>query len=212
MEPVPLDPGEEVSVSPEAGAAQELPMTSVDPRSKDDILRAIDEIEAEVAAFFGGLSDTELVHREGDAWTPAEHLAHLATSVSAVARGLGMPRLLLRLRFGRAWAPSRSYGELRRDYKERLAAGGRASGVYVPPREDPSPDAVASLRAALLARWGRVNGRLRDALAPWSERQLDRIRLPHPLLGKLTTREMLFFTLYHGRHHVEGAARRLPRP
>ena len=182
------------------------------PRSKDEILRAIDDVEAEVAAFFGGLSDDELVHREGDAWTPAEHLAHLATSVSAVARGLGMPRLLLRLRFGGASAPSRSDEEVRRDYQERLAGGGRASGVYIPPRQDPKAEEVASLRAALLARWARVNDRLRTALAPWSERQLDRVCLPHPLLGKLTTREMLFFTLYHGRHHVEGARRRLPRP
>lgn len=185
-------------------------MPTEDPRSRDEILSAIEEVEAEVATFFGGLSDEELVHREGDAWTPAEHLAHLNTSVSAVARGLGMPRLLLRLRFGRAPAPSRSYNEVRRDYQERLAAGGRASGVYVPPRQEPSPAEVASLRAGLLARWSRVNDRLRAALAPWSERQLDRIRLPHPLLGKLTTREMLFFTLYHGRHHVEGVARRLP--
>lgn len=184
-------------------------MPSEEPRSKDEILRAIEEVEAEVATFFGGLSDADLVHREGDAWTPAEHLAHLNTSVSAVARGLGMPRLLLRLRFGRAPAPSRTYDEVRREYQERLAAGGRASGVYVPPRQDARPAEVASLRVALLARWDRVNDRLRTALGPWSERQLDRIRLPHPLLGKLTTREMLFFTLYHDRHHVEGVARRL---
>jgi hypothetical protein len=25
--------------------------------------------------------------------------------------------------------------------------------------------------------------------------------LPHPLLGKLTIREMLYFTVYHGEHH-----------
>jgi hypothetical protein len=40
---------------------------------------------------------------------------------------------------------------------------------------------------------------------------LERIRLPHPLLGRLTTREMLFFTLYHNQHHVEVAKRRLPQ-
>lgn len=183
-------------------------MASEEPRSRDEILRAIDQVEAAVASFFGGLSDEELVHREGDAWTPAEHLAHLGTSVSAVARGLAMPRLLLRLRFGRAPAPSRSYAELRSDYRDRLARGGRASGAFVPARQEPDPAAIAARRVALLERWSRVNGRLRAALGPWSERQLDRICMPHPLLGKLTTREMLFFTLYHGGHHVEAAKRR----
>ena len=186
-------------------------MPNPEPHSKDEILRAIREIEAEVASFFGGLSDTELVHREGDAWTPAEHLAHLSTSVSAVARGLAMPRLLLRLRFGASSAPSRSYRQTCDLYRERLAGGGRASGGFVPPREDPEPAAVPDLRRAILARWGRVNGRLCAGLAPWSERELDRIGMPHPLLGRLTTREMLFFTLYHDRHHIEAARRRLPR-
>jgi hypothetical protein len=45
----------------------------------------------------------------------------------------------------------------------------------------------------------------------WSERQLDRIRLPHPVLGKLSVREMLFFTLYHNQHHIEAVKRRLTR-
>ncbi len=42
----------------------------------------------------------------------------------------------------------------------------------------------------------------------WSETSLDRYRLPHPLLGRLTVREMLFFTLGHGLHHARNVARR----
>ncbi|MEO8501391.1 MAG: hypothetical protein ABI565_10790 [Vicinamibacteria bacterium] len=30
---------------------------------------------------------------------------------------------------------------------------------------------------------------------------LDSTRLPHPILGRLSVREMAFFTLYHLRHH-----------
>ena len=33
------------------------------------------------------------------------------------------------------------------------------------------------------------------------EKQLDAYLLPHPLLGKLTLREMLYFTIYHVEHH-----------
>jgi hypothetical protein len=42
-----------------------------------------------------------------------------------------------------------------------------------------------------------------------SQSALDRWRLPHPLLGRLTVREMLFFTLCHNRHHLEGVRRKL---
>ncbi len=54
---------------------------------------------------------------------------------------------------------------------------------------------------------GTVSG-LVGKIPGWSEAALDRYRLPHPLLGKLTVREMLFFTLYHNAHHLDQVAGR----
>lgn len=167
--------------------------------------------ERDVAEFFRSLSPEEFVLRVADAWTPAEQFQHLSTAVSAVARGLSISPWILRLRFGRAQQPSRSFVELRDDYRDRLARGGRASGRFVPPREDLSLEQTTSRQAQLLARWQRVNSRLVAALERWSDRNLDRIQLPHPILGKITAREMVFFTIYHGHHHIAAAKRRLPR-
>jgi hypothetical protein len=50
---------------------------------------------------------------------------------------------------------------------------------------------------------------MRKALDRWSEAALDSVQMPHPLLGRLTAREMIFFTLYHNQHHVEVVRRRL---
>jgi hypothetical protein len=179
-----------------------------DPRTRTEILEALGHVQAEVASYFGSLG-AEFNQRTGDAWTPAEHLKHLVTSVNAVARGLAAPKLLLRLRFGRARAPSRSYAQVREAYRAALAAGGKASGAFVPPPEVVPAEDAGRRRAEILARWDRANVRLRGALERWTEPQLDRILMPHPLLGRLTTREMLFFTLYHNQHHVTAAQRRL---
>ena len=181
------------------------------PRIRIEILEALGHVQAEVASYFGSLG-AEFNQRTGDAWTPAEHLTHLVTSVNAVARGLAAPKLLLRLRFGRARAPSRSYAQVRDAYRAALAAGGKASGAFVPPPEVVSADDAGRRRAEILARWDRANARLRSALERWTEPQMDRIRMPHPLLGRLTTREMLFFTLYHNQHHVAAVQRRLAAP
>ena len=54
----------------------------------------------------------------------------------------------------------------------------------------------------------RIDSELVSAAGGWSEGDLDRVRLPHPLLGTLTVREMLLFALYHGLHHVNSVARR----
>ena len=167
--------------------------------------------EREVADFFGALSPAEIALREGSAWTPAEHLDHINKAVSAVARGIGTSRLLLLLRFGWGRRPSRTFDEVRDDYLSRLAAGGVARGGFVPTIRDLDAAEASERQKELLARWQRVNGRLCTALQKWSARDLDRIRLPHPLLGKITTREMVYFTIYHNHHHVAGAKGRLPR-
>jgi hypothetical protein len=180
---------------------------STEPWTRDEIVAALAAEEAAVAAFFAGLADDLLLLRRGAAWNPAEHLHHLSTSVNAVARGLALPRWLLRLRFGRARGPSRPIGTVRETYRAALAAGGRASGAFVPPA---ATGDAARVRAEVLGRWERANARLRGALARWTERDLDRVVLPHPLLGRITTREMLFFTLHHGAHHVASARARLP--
>jgi hypothetical protein len=176
-----------------------------------ELVAQLQNMERDVAGFFGSLAPDELMLRVADAWTPAEHLDHLNTSVSAVARGFGMPRWLLRLRFGRARRPSRSYDELRDDYLALLAAGGRASGPYIPERVDAPIDAAVARQQALLVRWQRVNQRLIDALEPWTPSALERIQFPHPLLGRITATELVYFTIYHGPHHIAAAQRRLPR-
>lgn len=185
-------------------------MNADQPFAREDLVQAISEVEHDVAIFFESLSPDEWECRVGSAWTPAEHLDHLNIAVSAVARGFAMSRLLLRLRFGRARRASRRYEVLRADYQARLATGVGATGPFVPPRNHSvENDSIRQQR--LLMRWHRVNERLRNALSQWSESDLDRLQLPHPILGKLTAREMVFFTIYHGGHHIVAAQSRLAR-
>jgi hypothetical protein len=50
------------------------------------------------------------------------------------------------------------------------------------------------------------------ALADWSETLLDARAMRHPILGLLTTREMLFSLHIHDRHHLENVRGRLGAP
>jgi len=51
--------------------------------------------------------------------------------------------------------------------------------------------------------------RLCARVRKYNEQQLDSYILPHPLIGKLTLREMLYFTLYHAEHHHKQTLRNL---
>src|SRR5690606_20208473 len=162
----------------------------------------LDRVEREVDEFFGSLEAEEFVLRIGEAWTPAQHLDHLNIATSAAARAYSVSPWLLQLRFGRARA-SRHFAEPPRACQARL--GGGASGRFVPERDAPAAADPIVRRTMLLSRWHRVNERFRSGIRTWRETTLDRARVPHPLLGRLTMRELAFFTIYHARHHI-GAA------
>ncbi|MBX7184626.1 MAG: DinB family protein [Vicinamibacteria bacterium] len=123
-----------------------------------------------------------------------------------MALALGLPRFVLRLRFGRGARASRSFEALREAYLARLAAGATA-GRFAPSPQA-APEDAAAYRDSVLGSWRAANADLRARIARWDEEALDRHLLPHPALGTLTVREMLFFTLYHNAHHLNLVASR----
>jgi hypothetical protein len=123
----------------------------------------------------------------------------------AVTKGLRLPKIVVRFIFGRSWVPSRPFERLRDDYRALLGAGGTA-GRFTPSPQSRAP--APGRRSTIMVRHHAAVTALVAAVGSWSEIQADRLRLPHPLLGKLTVREMLLFTLYHNRHHVQVVDRR----
>ena len=171
------------------------------PRTTDELLSGLDSLHRETTAFLGELSTAEFLAPQGEHWSPAEHVRHLVTAVRAVAQGLAMPKLLLMLRFGVTFRGSRSFEEVRDLYGAALAAGGKAAGRYDPAARqiDMEPE---DQRAFVMQRWQSAGDELDSAIRAWPEKSLDRYRAKHPLLGMMTVRELLYFTLYHNAHHA----------
>ena len=176
-----------------------------EPFSGPEIARELRALHARSREFWDGFSNSEFFFPPGNAWSPADNVRHLLKSNRPVLRALTTPKVLL-LGFGVGFQPSKSYAEVRERYRARLAAGVTA-GRFTP-RPLASSDQTEERRGALMAALDETSEQLTNAVSRWREWQLDRFRLPHPALGKLTVREMLFFTLYHNLHHVLNVARR----
>jgi len=112
-----------------------------------------------------------------------------------------LPRLGLQATFGKATQPSRSYDEICALYIAKLTAGGQASGRYLP-EQDASSESAKERKKDLLTVWARESEELVSTVQNWSDEDLDAYQLPHPLLGNLTVREMLYFTIYHNLRHA----------
>ena len=128
-------------------------------------------------------------------WSAAEQVEHLRLSVRPVNLSFLIPRFVLGI-FGTARPPGRTYDEVVADYQGRLARGAKASGPFIPARLAGDED-LQRLLAAFEEGYAAYATSLGGAEGP----ALDSTRLPHPILGRLSIREMAFFTLYHLRHH-----------
>jgi len=180
------------------------------PASGRELSDALGALLASGVAYLSTLSDRQFFTPQGSAWSPADHVRHLQLAAAPLARGLSLPRWLLALRFGHGTGRSRSFEAVRELYRKALQGGAQAGRFG--PRPEPHPDDAVPRRQEIVNAWSRVTVELQNVIARWPEHALDRQLLPHPVLGPLTVREMLAFTVYHTAHHLRRIAERAAGP
>ncbi len=148
-------------------------------------------------SYISALNDRQFEVAPDAKWSAGQNLDHLIRSIQPLQLAYSLPKFLLKLLFGKANRPSKTYNDLVAKYRSQLSAGGRASGRFVP------PVILADKKTTLLATYKNETQKLISKVERTSENDLDLYILPHPLLGKVTLREMLFFTIHHNEHHLE---------
>ena len=162
---------------------------------KQTIIKRLTENHQEFIACIDKLPAEEFNKSQNEKWTAGQQLEHIYLSVKPVNLAIKLPAFLLKLIWGKANRASRNYDELIERYHAKLANGSTATGPFVPKNVD------LKKGQELKANLKNVVSKLCLSLDTYSEVELDQYILPHPLLGKLTLREMLFFTIYHVKHH-----------
>jgi hypothetical protein len=159
----------------------------------DFLQKGFEEVKASAVttpqeAFYFKPSDT--------VWSAAENVQHLIQSVQPLNRLFGRPKSYLAEKWGYANHSPRTYEGIVDTYHVALGTGRTATGTFVP--LTPNPDLKL-----LLDEFTETNDALVNHLADWTEEELDKYVIPHPLMGLLTVGEMMLFTAYHTRHHLE---------
>jgi len=171
--------------------------------NKQEIIQKLNENYSAFNSAINTFSDAEFEYSKPEKWSAGQQLKHLVLSVKPLTQALLLPGFVPKILFGKANRPGKSFDELVSKYLAKIEAGGKASGNYVP-----SVVYIAEkekLTNALDVALQQLTKRLNNI----SESDLDVIILPHPLLGKLTLREMLYFTIYHAVHHTSSVKKGL---
>ena len=162
----------------------------------DEIAGALEQRFQDLVSWFNAQPDADFERGPAGKWTAGQQLDHLIRSTKPLNTALRLPRVALRASFGKVQHPSTTFDEVIAKYKAALAEGGEASGQFLP-QTPTSAD-----KTKLMASLAKEGERLSAVVRKWREEDVDTYVLPHPLLGKLTVREMLFFTVYHMDHHL----------
>jgi len=129
-------------------------------------------------------------------WTAGQNLDHLIRSIKPLQLAFILPGFVLKMAFGKANRPSKTYEDLVEKYISKLDSSYKLGKAFIPP---PVP---FSKKEFMLHKYADQKEKLIRKIHRKSEEELDMYILPHPLLGKITLREMLYFTIYHNEHHL----------
>ncbi len=130
-------------------------------------------------------------------WNAGQHLDHVIKSVAVLTKAFGVPKFILKSKFGVANRASRSPEALIEKYLDKLKTAKPTPSRF-------QPDIIDfSKKGKAIQKLHKLVDRLCKRAIKYSESDLDLYILPHPLLGKLTFRELLYFTSYHVKHHDE---------
>ena len=173
-------------------------MTTI--HSKVEIILAIRDSGQRAQEWFSAIPAEEYFHREGEVWSASDNVDHLIKAIKPVKKAMGFPKMVLQTRFGKPGNPSRQYEEICSIYEQAIAKGGKAGGSYLPVQE--TPEHPEEKKLELLGQLAETIAKLVSAVEKWDDAAFDECQLPHPLLGDLTLREILYFTIYHTLRHA----------
>jgi len=110
-----------------------------------------------------------------------------------------MPKYLLRFKYGKANRLIRAYDAIVKRYHERLLD---AKGTTFKGSQNMKVPTLAD-KQYLLNRLHTEEKKLQYKTRRISDKNLDTVILPHPLMGKMPVREIIMWTAYHVEHHTE---------
>lgn len=167
--------------------------------NKQEIITASENIFKQFSETCNAINDTGFFARPTDKWSVAENIQHLVISTNTTTLAYKLPGFLVKWIGGTPNRSSRTFDEVKAKYYKKLSEGGRASARFVP-----KPIEIKYGKEKLLSNWNKATAKYLSALTnKKTEDDLDNYLARHPLLGRITLRELCYFTIFHTQHHLD---------
>lgn len=159
------------------------------------MIRALTDNHLTAAAFITGLPDDVFITERNGKWSPGQQLQHLILCLRPISQAL-TSAAFIEEKFGTIDRPPMDYDQVLKTYQSGLKNGGKAPERFLPGQVS------AGRRDELKTELDSLLTTMATQLQGYDEQQLDRLALPHPFLGKLSIRELMYLMSYHPLHHL----------
>lgn len=166
-------------------------------KTKEDIIIALNEVINELDSYISTCDAAKFTKSINKKWSIAENIEHLTISNNITAFSISMPKILLQQFYGKNARTAWNYDEVVWQYQLKLQNGAKATLPFQPKLS------LIKLKKLTLRLWKNSCSNLLQAIQKLSETDLDNYLIPHPIIGKISIRELLFFTVYHIQHHYK---------
>ena len=162
--------------------------------NKPELSHSLQENHKHFLQYIDSLTESEFLQSTNGKWTAGQQLEHILKSIKTIAKIFGQ-KTVIETQFGRIQRPTLSYETLIAQYQDLLDKGGKAPERYLPSTVgfDQKTDLITAVESKLAATIQYLDN--------YTESEMDTLTLPHPILGILSLREMLYLITYHVTHH-----------
>lgn len=134
-----------------------------------------------------------------DKWTTGQHILHLVKSLQMLNKALSYPKFILKYKFGVCNRAPRDYATVAKKYQDKLDVSKDKAKEFNKSLQIPT----IKDKKRLLTRYQIQQKKLQYKTQKISDKNLDSLIVPHPLMGKMTLREIIMWTAHHTEHHLQ---------
>ncbi len=166
---------------------------------KNDIADLLEKKHQDLFTWLKNQPDENWEKGPKDKWSTSQHIQHLVNSLQLLNNALSYPRFVLKYKFGTSNREPRDYKTVAKKYQEKLLANQERAKKFNKDLYKPT----LKEKERLLTRFQIQQKKLQYKTRKISDKNLDTLVIPHPLMGKMTVREIIMWTAHHTEHHLE---------
>ncbi|MGG8496767.1 DinB family protein [Tenacibaculum sp. TC6] len=159
---------------------------------KAELIKKFIQNHQEIIQYIDNLDEKKFTYVHNGKWSAGQQLEHILLTIIPFPNILFSKKYLIE-KFGYINRETWNYQTVLENYSKTT--------LKAPDRFLPQEKITINQKSTIISDIKKILEQIKECFEKYSEEELDTLTLPHPLLGKITIREMFYLMLFHPLHH-----------